>query len=61
MEHPESTITVEHLEEHQVNGQSTDYYFLRGRDAENGEKQRKFKVIWELLEIIKKIKKYQKK
>ena len=57
MEHPESTIMVGHLKEYQVNRQDTDYYLLRGRDAENGEKQQKYKVVWELLETIKGIKK----
>ena len=59
-EHPESTITIEHLIQHNIAKEDKDYYFLR---VDNNKKEdvRKYKEIWEIISRIKGEKKFQKK
>ena len=60
-EHPERTITTDHLKEHGIDGHDMDYYFLRGKKSEEDRHKQGYKEIWELLNTIKGEKKYQKK
>lgn len=59
-EHPESTITIEHLIQHNIAKEDKDYYFFRG-DNNKKEDVRKYKEIWETISRIKGEKKFQKK
>ena len=59
-EHPESTITIEHLIQHNIAKEDKDYYFFRG-DNNKKEDVRKYKEIWEIISRIKGEKKFQKK
>ena len=59
-EHPESTVTIEHLIQHNIAKEDKDYYLFRG-DISNKENVRKYKKIWEIISRIKGEKKFQKK
>ena len=50
-EHPESTITIEHLIQRNIAKEDKYYYFLRG-DINNKEDVRKYKEIWEITSRI---------
>ena len=59
-EHPESTIAIEHLIQHNIAKEDKDYYFFRG-DNNNKEDVRKYKQIWEIISKIKGEKKTSEK
>ena len=59
-EHPESTLTIEHLIQHNIAKEDKDYYFFRG-DNNKKEDVRKYKEIWQTISRIKGEKKFQKK
>ena len=59
-EHPESTITIEHLIQHNIVKEDKDYYFFRG-SINNKEDVQKYKEIWEIISRIKGENKFQKK
>ena len=43
-EHPDSTITIEHLIQHNIAKEDKDYYFFRGNNNKK-EDMRKYKEI----------------
>ena len=55
-----STLTLDHLQQHNIDAYDMDYYFLRGDDNRESEKRQKYKYMWENLEKLKGEKKYQK-
>ena len=59
-EHPENTITIEHLVQHNIAREDKDYYFFRG-DNSRKEDVRKYKAIWGTITKIKGKKKISEK